>query len=89
MTKPEFISLMKEKTREIVEVKDDKDGAIRSGRRKNTKRTPSHKKTIKEKAADNYEVEEDEEDQKINEEFKGVVRSVILYLKFSNKKLRL
>jgi len=89
MTKPEFISLMKEKAREIVEVKDDKDGAIRSGRRKNTKRTLSHKKTIKEKAVDNYEVEEDEEDQKINEEFKGVVRSVILYLKFSNKKLRL
>lgn len=81
MTKSEFEKLMKSQSRDFNDHKDEKKNEVRTSARKGTKkssRRESAKKVIKH--LDSYPYEEDEEDQKINEEFKGVIRSVRIML---------
>jgi hypothetical protein len=78
MSKDDFKELMRNKANEMKELKDEKVVEVRSSTRKNTKKLTgkeSDRKIIM-KNLDIFPYEEDEEDQKINEEFKGVLRSV-------------
>jgi hypothetical protein len=81
MTKEDFIKIMNKQSKENNALKEEQEQKENIERKKSGLKSVSHKQNshiIHHKEADEYE--EDEEDQKINEEFKGVIRSVLYYL---------
>lgn len=76
MSRSDFVELMKKKAGDTKEIKEDKRDAKYSGTRNMNKKIVSVENSRRVLRNDIYPYEEDEEDQKINEEFKGVIRSV-------------
>lgn len=82
MTKDEFIVLMKKQSAEMNFKKKEQEEKENMERKKSGLKSLNTKQIIDViHHEETEEYVEDEEDQKINEEFKGVIRSVIYLLK--------
>jgi hypothetical protein len=78
MTKESFIKIMNKQSKEITALKEEQERKENLERKKSGMKSVSHKQNshiIHHEEHDEYV--EDEEDHKINEEFKGVIRSVL------------
>lgn len=81
MTKDEFIELMNKQSKEMNLKKEIQEQKENVDRKKSGLKSSNHKQIVDViHHEETEEYVEDEEDQRINEEFKGVIRSVIYLL---------